>query len=426
MASEMSPTQLARPRPPSLPQTFPQFNESEIRFLHPGYECPMPVLFTLPRVDCETFEGTIVYGIHHKTALTACQIVAGNVFDAGHLALDRTGLQRVTTSLDGLLTEDSYYFVVDGNDKYPVVPSFRSWIFPHRLVSNIWPFRLARGNSSSHCCITGSSYAVNGAHLVPRDEMQWYGENCMSVYGGDINDPANILPVRKDLHKCFDDRWFAIVPKMTSDGTQFVTHILSKDAAELWPTYHNITIQHPSNRNYLFARFAWAIFQQVKLFIIQGGKREIIRLQLDTDTGAINYKQESMSGPQLQNLFGGGGSRSATPMKRRLGTVSEELEGKFSEELEGKFSEELEGNFSEELEGNFSEGSLRDDNVDMDADQFWEANISEDEPGKAAKRRQQSSSDTIVDTTWPEDLYGKAGSSATEADAFQDVRETIE
>ncbi|KAL7799538.1 hypothetical protein V8C43DRAFT_275391 [Trichoderma afarasin] len=38
MASEMSPTQLARPRPPSLPQTFPQFNESEIRFLHPGYE----------------------------------------------------------------------------------------------------------------------------------------------------------------------------------------------------------------------------------------------------------------------------------------------------------------------------------------------------------------------------------------------------
>lgn len=224
----------------------------------------------------------------------------------------------------------------------------------------------------------------------------------MSVYGGDINDPANILPVRKDLHKCFDDRWFAIVPKMTSDGTQFVTHILSKDAAELWPTHHNIIIQHPSNRNYFFARFAWAIFQQVKLFIIRGGKREIIRLQLDTDTGAINYKQESMSGPQLQNLFGGGGSRSATPMKRRLGTVSEELEG------------------------NFSEGSWRDDNVDMDADEFWEENISEDEPGKSAKRRQQSSSDTIVDTTWPEDLYGKAGSSATETDAFQDVRETIE
>lgn len=115
MASEMSPTQLAGPRPPSLPQAFPQFNESEIRFLHPGYECPMPVLFMLPRVDCETFEGALVYGIHHKTALTACQIVAGNVFDAGYLALDRAGRQRVTASLDGLLTEDSYYFVVDGN-----------------------------------------------------------------------------------------------------------------------------------------------------------------------------------------------------------------------------------------------------------------------------------------------------------------------
>jgi hypothetical protein len=75
----------------------------------------MPVLFILPRVDCETFEGGLVYGLHHKTALTACQIVAGNVFDAGYLALDRAGLQRVTTSLDDLLTEDSYYFVVDGN-----------------------------------------------------------------------------------------------------------------------------------------------------------------------------------------------------------------------------------------------------------------------------------------------------------------------
>lgn len=63
MASEMSPTELTEPRPPTLPQTFPQFNGSGIRFPHLGYECPMPVLFTLPRVDCETFEGALVYGI---------------------------------------------------------------------------------------------------------------------------------------------------------------------------------------------------------------------------------------------------------------------------------------------------------------------------------------------------------------------------
>lgn len=89
MASEMSPTQLIKPRLSTLPQTFPQFNRPGIRFLHPGYECPMAVLFTLPRVDCETFEGALVYGVHHKTALTTCQIVAGNVFDDDHLALDR-------------------------------------------------------------------------------------------------------------------------------------------------------------------------------------------------------------------------------------------------------------------------------------------------------------------------------------------------
>ncbi|KAL6789351.1 hypothetical protein J3E68DRAFT_414438 [Trichoderma sp. SZMC 28012] len=88
MASEMPPTQLNEQRPPTLPQTFSQFNGLGIRFLHPGYECPMPVLFTLPRVDCETFEGALVYGVHHKTALATGQIVAGNVFDASHLALD--------------------------------------------------------------------------------------------------------------------------------------------------------------------------------------------------------------------------------------------------------------------------------------------------------------------------------------------------
>jgi len=63
----------------------------------------------------------------------------------------------------------------------------------------------------------------------------------MRRYGrglGDINNAANLLPLRSEIHNCFDNRWFAIVPKITETGVttpspKYVTHILSGDAAEL-------------------------------------------------------------------------------------------------------------------------------------------------------------------------------------------------
>jgi HNH endonuclease len=88
-----------------------------------------------------------------------------------------------------------------------------------------------------------------------------------------IDEPANILPLKVDLHRCFDKRWFAIIPKSIGISApyspQYVTHILLQGAAELWPTYHNTLVQylHENAHCYLFARFAWAILLQVKPFI---------------------------------------------------------------------------------------------------------------------------------------------------------------
>jgi hypothetical protein len=53
-------------------------------------------------------------GIHHRIALCACQIVPGNAFDTGYLALDREGKQPVEMSAEGVLTNESYYFVIPG------------------------------------------------------------------------------------------------------------------------------------------------------------------------------------------------------------------------------------------------------------------------------------------------------------------------
>ncbi len=41
----------------------------------------------------------------------AGQIIAGNIFDRGHLTLDRAGEQLVDVSLHSMLTEKAYYFV---------------------------------------------------------------------------------------------------------------------------------------------------------------------------------------------------------------------------------------------------------------------------------------------------------------------------
>ena len=92
----------------SVPPTEPR-TQQIIRFLHPGYSFSN-ILLSLPRVD--PVEGTTTFGVHSRTALVACQIIAGNAFDTGRLTLDQAGQQDVN---DDILTKDAYYFIV-GDD----------------------------------------------------------------------------------------------------------------------------------------------------------------------------------------------------------------------------------------------------------------------------------------------------------------------
>ncbi|UKZ72268.1 uncharacterized protein TrAtP1_013210 [Trichoderma atroviride] len=348
----------------------------DIRFLHPGYPSPLNVFLTLPRVDSESSDGAVVFGIHHQTALTACQITAGNVFQAGYFAADSAGGQKERVSLDGLLTKNSYYFIVDGNVKYPIVPSFKDWEFPHGQVPDLWPTISHHGpiavDISVTCRMSGVSYAINRAHLVPQEESVWYLQNGMAVYGGDINCKENILPLRKDLHKCFDDRWFAIVPKLTTGGTQYVSHILARQASELWPTYQNLIIRGltSASKPYLFARFAWAVLLRVKPFVTQGFQRHVIRVHVDNnESSLVEYKEEIMTGIQLQAHYGGGGSKAATPLKRKT-DARDEL------------------------------GGLEDDSSEEEAetwDDLWDTGHEQGIPIRSAKRRQQTSSESVPD-----------------------------
>jgi hypothetical protein len=118
----MTESEAAIPRFEALPTPPVDLKRrSRIRFLHPGYPTGINTLLTLPRVDpvaavdTTATAVTTTFGVHHQTALVACQIVAGNAFNAGRLTLDSAGLQVVNVLLDGILTAEVYYFVIDGS-----------------------------------------------------------------------------------------------------------------------------------------------------------------------------------------------------------------------------------------------------------------------------------------------------------------------
>ncbi|EXJ70034.1 uncharacterized protein A1O5_07107 [Cladophialophora psammophila CBS 110553] len=300
-----------------------------IRILHPSYTTPTNGLLSFPRVD--RVHGRHFYiwprfGVHYGTALLACQIVAGNAFNTGRLTFDQAGQRLVELLSDNILTEEVYYFMVGGGpNQYPILPIFRDWEFPHGLIPDSWP-QLSTTPNTTRCAISNFSFPVEGAHLVPKNEFlymepRWFSDN---------NDSVNIAPLKADLRKCFDAQWFAIVPKViettTAHSPRYVTHILQRQAAEVWPTYHDTTVQYLDSaaHPYLFARFAWAILLQVKPFITAGFSRHVIRISTNGE-GKTEYKLEHLSGLQLQNYYSGGGPQGATPKRKsKTDTVADE------------------------------------------------------------------------------------------------------
>lgn len=195
-----------------------------ISFRHPGYDDPEDILFTFPRLDRPQQDPRAApAGVHHGTALLACQIVANNAFD-GYLTTDRAGTCRVTVSRDGVLLDDDYWFTVGGDDVYPVVPRFEEWQFPHGPMASLaWDPRAQAALDAatsqrptmpppaapppqhpSRCVLSDNSYATQKAHVVPAAQSKCFQTNSMRRYGDSqqfIHTSRNLIPIRHDLHK---------------------------------------------------------------------------------------------------------------------------------------------------------------------------------------------------------------------------------
>lgn len=130
-ASDPSTVSMAPPESPGL-----EF----IKFLHPAYDSPGNILFTLPAVDSTVLGES--KGVHHGVALTACRIIAGNA--PGFLSTSPVQLSAENTlSFDHVLTAPQYFFHLtttngDTSTPYPICPEFRSWAFPHDCLPTEW------------------------------------------------------------------------------------------------------------------------------------------------------------------------------------------------------------------------------------------------------------------------------------------------
>ncbi|TPX14346.1 uncharacterized protein E0L32_005542 [Thyridium curvatum] len=292
------------PRPPSTRPIDLLAGREDIQFLHPGYPHPTNLLLKLPRLDqAEPTE----FGVHHATALLACQLIAANQF-TGYLIDEH---QEPVTQDVVVLLGRKYFFVVNGDDQYPVVPSFNDWQFPHDNQPS-WPPIPSTPIATDACCITANLHALEKAYIIPREAQPWYSENGMMAYSTTvlgIDDPDNLLPMRSDIHCIFDDRWFVIVPK----HNDYRVYCIDRRAGAL--DIHNIPLQglRGNIRPLLLARFAWAILLQVKLFITLGHTRKV-KIFNHSD---CKWETLEMSGVDLRARYSGGGSKASSPAATR-------------------------------------------------------------------------------------------------------------
>lgn len=330
----------AKPQHPLQPLPLPTPSRStRVVVKHPGYGGCGATLFTLSACD-----GAGGDRADFDTLLTACAIVTCNRFD-GWLSSDLQGKEVVGADAHGLVAAATYFFHVPAggagsslprpsDDPYPVVPTFRTWPFPHTGLPDHWrqaetadregardPRELAMG--PHECRLTCHSLKVQRSHIIPSSEKQWFGANSMDQYGNisgrggqDVIDKSdNIIPFRADVHQIWDDYQFVVVPRRRRDGgLTWAAHAMTNDP-EVMELYHRVplhTLNSPAE--YLFARLAYDVFPKILGFLQTGKPR---RLWVPAADDPESLEDRMCSGSECRNFaFDQGRGRSSSPMKR--------------------------------------------------------------------------------------------------------------
>lgn len=301
---------------------------TSIVFCHPGYDAPFNKLFSLPRVE-RTSSGPSPgqWGVQFLTALTACQIIANNAFD-GYLTEQADG-PPITADNDSILTQNRYFFIVPTKPTYAIVPSFQEWQFPgSELVPLAWRDAATEAGEvrDDNRCTISRRFTIEAAHLVPREERTWFLNNAMATYdqhstSSPSDCPSNHILLDCSLHTAMDKRLWTLVPRHQRFAVQTISLPEGLAYDMLGEFVHEYQGRHfrgmyQTQVEYLFARFAWTILYLVKGFLLLGRPKTILARYRLWDDGKTQIKEQGLQPQDINLLFGGGGTKSASPRKR--------------------------------------------------------------------------------------------------------------
>lgn len=180
---------------------------------------------------------------------------------------------------------------------------------------------------------------INECHIVPKNQEAWWSVNSMRRYtlntDGTSKDVANLALLRVDIHQVFDRHKFAIVPKpyasqsspspraLGSGSFALAAHVLETDheAREFCSLYHNVAIAQAGvdvlSREFLFARFAWAIFAHLQTFLNSTITRRHLAILVRNENGHHSVLKQ-MDGPEwIRYLAVRGQARSGSKTRKR-------------------------------------------------------------------------------------------------------------
>lgn len=160
-----------------------------VSFNHPTNK---RLLLSLPKNNVLPL--TSDFGVHHETALTACQIIAYNEPGFLSTSADRSNIAaRTSIERDPFLTSKTYYYHLlsqPDDPNYGICIDFALWSFPHDSFPPSW-VRVTpiddEGFAGSgwtdissrikqrdpNCRISDWIDNKSTAHIVPADQIEW-------------------------------------------------------------------------------------------------------------------------------------------------------------------------------------------------------------------------------------------------------------
>ncbi|KAL8408121.1 hypothetical protein RB594_006792 [Gaeumannomyces avenae] len=328
--------------PAAIPSSYLSWaSQSNIRFAHPGYDGVFfsAIFLSLPRFD----DG----GVCYDTAMTACGLVACNQW-SGFFSTDKLGQHRIERPADGILRGDGYYFhlpTASGAEPYPIVPRFSDWVFPHRNLPPIWNRLQLQANAGLEgldvnqrplfCFATKYAHGVDVARCVPSAEREWWSQNNMYIYGNEValyysspsqDTPANLVPLRADLRRVFDERQLCFAPKEVQENEdgptkqlRLLIHVVIRSCggqfAGLWHNRLLHGVPPQLSKECLFARFAYTILNPAvsPSSFVPSASTALHLCVRDPETGVPAAKMHSPAECRKLMRFARSRKRSAAP-----------------------------------------------------------------------------------------------------------------